>query len=240
MDISIIEKFNKNIKTLNLTLDKHQIDQLITYKNLIQETNKVLNLTGIDDDEGIFVKHFYDSLLISPMIPAKASLVDVGSGAGFPGVVLAIARPDINVTCIEPIRKRTNFLDEVKEKCGLNNLTILNARAEDVIDEYRESFDVASARAVAYLDILAELCMPFVKKGGSFIAMKGSKGIEEYEESKKAITILGGGEAKFYGDNYDELGNRYNIVIDKINKTPQKYPRSYAKIKKMPLSGRNV
>lgn len=225
-------------KDIDLNLDKEQIEKLTTYKNMIQETNKVLNLTAIDDDEGIIYKHFLDSMLISPYIPIDSSLVDVGSGAGFPGIVLAIVRPDIQVTCVEPTTKRTNFLKDVVNSCELNNVTIENARAEDIIDVYREKFDVATARAVAYLDILSELCLPFVKVGGSFLAMKGSKGEEEYDESKRAIRLLGGEEPIIHHLDHPNIGERYNLEIRKTSKTPRLYPRSYAKIKKTPLSGR--
>lgn len=232
------ETFIKNITALNIVVSEDMKQQFLTYKNLIQEVNKVLNLTGIDDDAGIFHKHFYDSLLISPLMESNKSVADVGSGAGFPGIVLAIARPDLQVTCIEPTTKRTQFLSRVVSECGLKNVIILNARAEDVIDELRESFDYATARAVAYLDILSELCIPFVKVGGTFIAMKGQKGLEEFDDSLKAIQILGGILDTSHRFSDDVMGERYNLEIKKIKSTPNRYPRSYAKIKKEPLSGR--
>lgn len=229
-------EFYESIKQIGIVVSDEMKQQFLLYKNLIQEVNKVLNLTGIDDDEGIYLKHFYDSLLISPLINSGANVCDVGSGAGFPGIVLAIARPDIMIVCIEPTTKRTAFLERVVLECGLKNVKILNQRAEDIIESYRESFDVATARAVAYLDILAELCMPFVKVGGTFIAMKGSRGIEEWDEAKKAVKILGGKLRKSHEFNDDIMGVRYNLEIEKIAKTHKKYPRSYAKIKKTPLS----
>lgn len=229
-------EFYESIKHLGIVVSEEMKQQFLLYKNLIQEVNKVLNLTGIDDDAGIYLKHFYDSLLIAPLIKTNAKMCDIGSGAGFPGIVLAIARPDISVVCIEPTTKRTNFLERVVSECGLKNVVVLNHRAEDVIEDYRETFDVASARAVAYLDILAELCMPFVKVGGIFIAMKGSRGIEEWDEAEKAVKILGGKLKKAHEFNDAEMGVRYNLEISKIVKTHKKYPRSYAKIKKTPLS----
>ncbi|QIK69054.1 16S rRNA (guanine(527)-N(7))-methyltransferase RsmG [Erysipelothrix sp. HDW6C] len=233
-----LEEFITQLEPLGIVASPKQKEQFLTYKNLIQEVNKVLNLTGIDDDAGIYHKHFYDSLLIAPAMKPQATLADIGSGAGFPGIVIAIARPDIHVTCIEPTTKRTNFLSRVVEACNLSNVTILNERAEDVIVNARESFDYATARAVAYLDILSELCIPFIKVGGVFLAMKGARGLEEYEESKKAITILGGELLRTHEFNDDVLGERFNLEIVKIKNTPKKYPRSYAKIKKTPLSGR--
>lgn len=233
-----LEQFIKAVEPLKIVVSSEMEQQFLTYKNLIQEVNKVLNLTGIDDDEGIFHKHFYDSLLIAPMMDMNTSVADIGSGAGFPGIVLAIARPDLTVTCVEPTTKRTQFLSRVVSECGLKNVIILNARAEEVIDELRETFDYATARAVAYLDILSELCIPFVKIGGHFIAMKGQKGTEEYETSLKAVHKLGGDLIETHKFEDSVMGERYNLVIKKVRSTPKQYPRAYAKIKKSPLSGR--
>lgn len=233
------KEFYKAVQDLGIVVSEPMKQQFFLYKNLIQEVNKVLNLTAIDDDAGIYHKHFYDSLLISPLIKENTTICDIGSGAGFPGIVLAIARPDIHMTCVEPTTKRTNFLNRVVDECGLKNVTVVNERAEDYISEKRESFDYSTARAVAYLDILSELCLPFVKIGGVFIAMKGQKGLEEYDVSKKAISILGGSFKASHKFEDDVMGERYNLEILKNKKTPNKYPRSYAKIKKTPLSGRN-
>ncbi|NMB18855.1 MAG: 16S rRNA (guanine(527)-N(7))-methyltransferase RsmG [Erysipelothrix sp.] len=226
---------DKRFNNLDVFVD---VDKFDIYKNHLQEVNKVLNLTAITDDEGIYLKHFYDSLLIEKHIPKNASLCDIGSGAGFPGLVLAIARPDLKVTLVEPTLKRCNFLNEVIELLDLNNVIVLNERAEDLANDYREEFDVVTARAVAYLDILSELCLPLVKPGGLFVAMKGAKGIEELNISKNAIRILGG-NVQVIDELYDEdLGSRINIVVDKTANTPGKYPRNYGRIKKTPLSGR--
>ena len=231
-------EFYQAISNLGIVVSETMKQQFSLYKDLIQEVNQVLNLTAIDDDEGIYLKHFYDSLLIASFLKEGTSVADVGSGAGFPGLVLAIARPDLTITCIEPTTKRTNFLSRVCEEANITNVIVLNERAEDIIDQYRETFDYVTARAVAYLDILAELCIPFLKVGGMFIAMKGSKGLEELEVSQKAIAIL---NAKFQVSTFfdDEiLGERYILEIEKIGKTHKKFPRNYAKIKKTPLSGR--
>lgn len=232
------EIFYKTLPELNIKYSTVMEEQFEIYKEKIKEVNKVLNLTAIDDDEGIYLKHFYDSLLIHESIPKNATVCDIGSGAGFPGIVLAIARPDIHITCIEPTTKRTQFLLDVVEACKLENVTVLNKRAEEAIIEYRESFDVATARAVAYLDILCELCIPFIKVDGLFIAMKGSKGQVELEESFKAIKLLGGEYESADHLEHDILGERYNLKIRKISPTPPKYPRNYGRIKKTPLSGR--
>ena len=231
-------EFYQSLEALEIVVSDSMKQQFLMYKNLIQEVNQVLNLTAIDDDEGIYLKHFYDSLLIEKLIKKEAKMCDIGSGAGFPGIVLAIARPDITITLIEPTTKRTNFLERVVEECGLKNVIILNERAEDVIEDRREYFDVVTARAVAYLDILSELSLPFVKIGGRFIAMKGSKGLEELEVSQKALSILGGELVSAHHFSDHSLGDRYNLEIVKTSKSPKKYPRTYAKIKKTPLSGR--
>ena len=223
------------IKTLNIDVN---FEQLELYKQHIQTVNQVLNLTAIVDDEGIYLKHFYDSLLIEKYLDKNISFCDVGSGAGFPGMVIAIARPDIKVTLIEPTLKRCNFLNEVIALLDLKNVTVLNERAEDAVIDLRESFDVVTARAVAYLDILSELCVPFVKINGLFIAMKDAKGQEELEFSKKALKKLGAEIETVENLNDEIMGERMNILIRKTTPTPLKYPRNYGRIKKTPLSGR--
>ena len=220
------------IKTLNIDVD---FEQLELYKQHIQTVNQVLNLTAIVDDEGIYLKHFYDSLLIEKYLDKNISFCDVGSGAGFPGMVIAIARPDIKVTLIEPTLKRCNFLNEVIALLDLKNVTVLNERAEAAVIDLRESFDVVTARAVAYLDILSELCVPFVKINGLFIAMKGAKGHEELEISKKALKKLGAEIETVENLNDEIMGERMNILIRKTTPTPLKYPRNYGRINKTPL-----
>lgn len=229
------ESFIETLASLNIVVTETMKQQFLGYKNLIQEVNKVLNLTGIDDDAGIYHKHFYDSLLIAPFLKANSTLIDVGSGAGFPGMVLAIARPDMTITCLEPTTKRTQFLSRVASECGIKNVIIVNGRAEDVIEDYRESFDYATARAVAYLTILSELCLPFVTVGGTFIAMKGQKGHDEFDDASKAIQKLGGKLVTMHRFADTVMGERFNLEIAKIKATPKQYPRPYAKIKKSPL-----
>ena len=232
------QMFIERLAELKIVVSDEMKQQFLVYKNLIQEVNQVLNLTAIDDDEGIYLKHFWDSLLISPLIKNEASVCDVGSGAGFPGIVLAIARPDLEIVCVEPTGKRADFLKRVKVECGLKNITVVNDRAEHYVAIKRESFDVVTARAVAYLDILSELCIPLVKIDGVFIAMKGAKGLEEWQESRQAVKMLGGTLEDIHHEEDEIMGMRYNLIIKKTSKTKKKYPRSYAKIKKTPLSGR--
>ncbi len=224
---------------LEIVVSSKMRQQFLTYKNEIQRVNQFLNLTAIDDDQGIYAKHFWDSLLISPMIPEKQLLCDIGSGAGFPGIVLAIARPDLEIVCVEPTGKRANFLKDVVEICDLENVRVINDRAEHLKEE-RERFDIVTARAVAHLDMLSELCMPLVRVGGHFIPMKGAKGMEEYRISEKAIKKLGGNLVDIHHEQDALLGSRFNFKIEKIRPTAKKYPRSYARIKKTPLSGRKL
>ncbi|AMC94545.1 16S rRNA (guanine(527)-N(7))-methyltransferase RsmG [Erysipelothrix larvae] len=226
------------LEKLGIEVDENKRDNLLTYKHLIQTVNQVLNLTAIDDDEGIYLKHYYDSMLINPLIKKGSFVCDIGSGAGFPGLVLAILRPDITISCVEPTLKRCNFLNQVIQACHLSNVTVYNERAEDFVKKHRELFDVCTARAVAYLDILSELCLPLVKVGGLFIAMKGASGEQEYAVSQKAITLCGGELKAVHKEFNETLGTRINLEILKMCKTPPQYPRTYGKIKRAPLSGR--
>ena len=233
------EQFYKELKTLGLLENALMTQRLEMYKEHIQKINRVLNLTAIDDDEGIYLKHFYDSLLINSELESGMSLCDIGSGAGFPGIVLAIARPDITMVCVEPTGKRSDFLQRVSTELKLLNVEVVNDRAEHIAINRRESFDCVTARAVAHLDILSELCIPLLKVDGIFIAMKGQRALEELEVSQIAINKLGAVLVKENYHNDAELGLRYNLEFIKNRKTPKQYPRSYAKIKKTPLSGRN-
>lgn len=233
------EAFYQACLELGIEVTEAMKTQYETYKSLIQSVNQIHNLTAITDDEGIYLKHFFDSLLISPYIPSGSHLLDVGSGAGFPGMVLAIARPDIHVTCMEPTTKRSDFLEQVAKACQLPNVVVVNERAEDAVVRLRESFDVVTARAVAALDMLSELTLPFVKVGGLFLAMKGMKGNEEVDQAAFAIKTLGGKVIASDAFEDEHMGKRYIVTIEKIKGTPKQYPRSYAKIKKTPLRGRH-
>lgn len=226
--------FWTQLHDMDLVVSERMKQRFLHYKALIQEVNQVMNLTALASDGDIFAKHFYDSLLIASLIKTGSTVADVGSGAGFPGLVLAIAREDLEITCIEPTTKRTRFLERVVQECQLDNVTIINQRAEDM-QQHRERFDVVTARAVAPLAILCELSIPLVTVGGRFIAMKGSKGNEEAQHAAKAIRTLG---ARIFAIHYhrdETLGERINIEIIKEKTTPAQYPRLYGKIKKSPL-----
>lgn len=210
-------------------------DAFNDYMSLLLEWNEKMNLTSITEPEEIIEKHFYDCLLpiFSNLIDGK--VIDVGSGAGFPGLVFAIVKPEAHITLLEPRNKRCTFLNEVIQKLGLTNVEVINERAEDYGKIHREIFDVATARAVAPLNILAELCIPFVKQGGNFIAMKGTQWKEEYEEAKNAFKELGCGEGNIIEEELPSGATRCLLSFSKVRSTPNKYPRAYGQIKKKPL-----
>ena len=212
-------------------------NQLNIYKNLLLEWNEKINLTAIKDENEIFVKHFEDSLTILNAVDIKpnSTLIDVGTGAGFPGMVLKIARPDLNVTLLDGHKKRFLFLEDLQSKLNLN-CENLHLRAEEAAkkEHLRESFNIATARAVAKLNVLSELCLPFVKKGGFFIAMKGPD-LEELETSANALKILGGKIEQIKSVKLSNGDERNLVIIKKISQTPAKYPRVSAKISKQPL-----
>lgn len=196
----------------------------IYFKELIEYNEKV-NLTAITEKEDVFIKHFYDSCLAQSLINKNAKVVDIGTGAGFPGLPLKIVRNDIDLHLVDSLNKRIVFLDSLKEKLNLKYSTT-HARAEEFCSNHRESFDVCVSRAVAKLNTLAEYCLPLLKVGGKFIAYKGSNIDEEIKESKKAIDLLGGKiiEIKKFMLPEDK-GERNLVLIEKISKTSSKYPR---------------
>lgn len=219
-------------------LDKIALDRLEVYANLLIETNKQFNLTAITQPEDVTIKHFADSLSIFKYndFALDSKCIDVGTGAGFPGLVMLCVRPDLKMTFLDSTEKKLKFIEKVVNETGLT-ADILHSRAEEAANNtaYREKFDFASARAVANLSVLSELCLPFVKQGGSFISMKAAASDEEINSAKKAIETLGGRiEKDNMFDLVDNLPRRI-IVINKISQTPSKYPRSYAKIAKSPI-----
>ncbi len=207
----------------------------------LAEANKIHNLTAIKDEKEVILKHFVDSLMISPFVPAGARVIDVGCGAGFPSLPLAIARPDVTVLGVDSTAKKINYVNETARTLGLDNLEAISTRAEELAHDkgYRESFDIATARAVASLPVLCELCLPFVKVGGFFVAMKAQNPEEEIAASLSAISKCGG---ELYKTVHKELRSdtgaidkRCLIIIKKVKATPDAYPRSYSKIAKKPL-----
>jgi len=208
--------------------------QFETYLNRLVEVNKVMNLTAITDPEEVYEKHFLDSCLISPHLKPGDKVADVGSGAGFPGLCLAIIRDDIEVTLIEPTAKRCQFLSDLIQTLDLKNVWVINDRAEN-LSCTREFYDVVTARAVASLAILLELCVPLVKVNGLMIAMKGQKALEELDEAKAALSLLKLRCVNAEPVTLPTAGHRYNLIFKKDQKTELKYPRAYNQIKKKPL-----
>lgn len=218
--------------------DQAVLDSLYIYYEMLYETSKVMNLTTIVELEEAYIKHFYDSLLMSKVVDLtkELTLADIGTGAGFPGLVLKIVYPNLKVTLIEPIGKRCKFLQSVIDRLELKDICVVNERAEDAVKKYRESFDIVTARAVASLNILSEICVPFVKINGLFIALKGSSYQEEIDNACQAVGKL---KVKLTKKVLLELplklGERSILVYKKTESTPNIYPRLYAKIKKNPL-----
>lgn len=170
------EELKQESSKTGIILNDEMIDKLDKYADLLKEWNEKMNLTAIVEKEEVIEKHFFDSLLLLNYVDKCETLADIGTGAGFPGMVIAIAKPEIKVTLIEPTGKRCTFLETIKKELSLDNVEIINQRAEECVSIYREMYDVVTARAVANLQILAELCIPFVKINGKFISMKGSLG----------------------------------------------------------------
>ena len=232
------EKMIINVDKLGINLSEIQLKQFYSYMNLLIEWNKKINLTAITEPDEIILKHFVDSLTISKYISDGTNVVDVGTGAGFPGIPLKIVRQDVDITLLDSLQKRINFLDEVINELNLEKITTVHSRVEDFgkNKKYREEFDIATSRAVANLATLSEYLLPLVKVGGKVISMKGSLIQEELENSKNAIKILGGQIEKV--DEFDLPNSdisRNIVLIDKIKNTSNRYPRKAGEPSKKPL-----
>ncbi len=238
MDIK--QQLIEGAKVLNVELTDKQADQLMRYKELLVEWNEKMNLTAITEDMEVITKHFLDCLTVQSSIDLAQvkSLVDVGTGAGFPGLVLKIAFPNVHITLIDSLNKRLKFLQHVIDELGLTGIECVHGRAEDLGKNkaYREQFEVCASRAVANLAVLSEYTLPFVKKGGYLIALKGQKLDEELAEGEKAITILGGTIDKLVDVvvPYTDLNHRI-AKIKKVKETPKKYPRKAGTPAKSPI-----
>ena len=209
-------------------------EKLTRFGELLMEKNKVMNLTAITEPEKVAHLHFLDSLAVLQAADCREkSIIDVGCGAGFPGVPVAICEPSAKVTLLDSLQKRMNWLSEVLPSLDVD-ANIVAARAEEYVTTCRETFDICTSRAVARLNVLAELCLPYVKLGGKFLALKGAMAQEEAEEAKAAIKTLGGEIKEIY--EYPVLDAVHRIVIiEKVRYTPRQYPRAFAKIKQKPL-----
>ena len=230
--------FKEDLKKINIELTNEAFLNFEEYDKFLVEYNEHVNLTAITDYDGVYYKHFYDSLTLSLALDVTKpiNLVDVGAGAGFPSIPNAIVFNNLNVTIIDALNKRINFLNELIAKLKLNNAKALHARAEEYAAFHREEADVVTARAVARLNILAELCIPLVKVGGLFVAMKSVESEQEFLEAKGAIKTLGAEHLKTISVELpNQMGHREILVFKKVNKTPSKYPRQFSQIKNKPL-----
>ena len=230
----------KDALSFGITLSDQQLSQFYTYYELLIEWNEKMNLTAITDFEEVIKKHFLDSLSIGRILKqdSSVSILDIGTGAGFPGIPIKIAFSDTQITLMDSLNKRVNFLNEVICTLGLEKIDAIHGRAEDFAKKgmLRETFDICVSRAVANLSSLSEFCLPYVKKGGSFISYKSEKAMEEIENSKNAISILGGGEV--LSDTFLLPGTDFTrtlVKIEKIKETPAKYPRKAGTPVKQPL-----
>lgn len=199
------EDFFSILEKHGIVLSNRQIEQFEVYAQMLVEWNQKMNLTAITDLDEIYEKHFLDSILPSFDVPLKGSFCDVGAGAGFPSIPLKIVYPDLKITIVETLGKRITFLNALCEKLELKDVECVHARAEEYAKDHREYFDIVSARAVANLTMLSELCIPLVKIGGIFLSLKGANAQEEYDKAKKAISLLGCKENK-------EMKNTYRMV----------------------------
>ncbi|WLS85110.1 16S rRNA (guanine(527)-N(7))-methyltransferase RsmG [Lactobacillus apis] len=226
------EQFVQELSKRNFKLSEKQINQFNQYFTSLIEANQHVNLTRITEENDVYLKHFFDSitplLMFDEFFKSGSNLCDIGAGAGFPSIPLKIIKPEIKVTIVDSLGKRLTFLQELVDKLDLKDVTLVHGRAEDVGQnkQYREQFDLVTARAVANMAVLSEYCLPLVKKGGSFIALKGPKADDELKDSQKAITTLGGkvSEAEELQLPYSDE-ERTLILVQKVKMTPKKYPR---------------
>jgi len=231
----------QGLQELNIPITEEKLRQFGVLKNLLIEWNEKINLTAITESEEVDIKHFVDSAtcLATGFIKDGASVIDVGTGAGFPGVPIKILNESLNITLLDSLNKRIKYLEDVVNKLGLKNVKLVHSRAEDggMNKLYREKYDIALSRAVAAMNVLCEYCLPFVKVGGYFVCQKGPAYKEELENATKAIETLGGRlkEVKSY-----KLPNRdithYIIIIEKVKETPTKYPRKAGKPASEPIN----
>nr|WP_294529236.1 16S rRNA (guanine(527)-N(7))-methyltransferase RsmG [uncultured Blautia sp.] len=239
-----LTSFEKGLEQLSITLLKEQKQQFLTYYEYLVEKNKVMNLTAITEYEEVITKHFLDSLAVvktscfKPEELAGKRLIDIGTGAGFPGIPLKIAFPELDILLLDSLNKRINFLNEVTEMLGLTKINTVHGRAEDYAKqkEYREQFDFCVSRAVANLSTLSEYCIPFVKQGGCFISYKSGNVDQELIQAEKAVKILGGQREDVVRFSLADTDmDRSFVVIRKAKPTPKKYPRKAGLPSKEPL-----
>lgn len=232
------EKLKMYMNKINIEISDRQIEMFFCYMNLLLEWNGKINLTAITEPEDIILKHFVDCATILKYIKEEDKIIDIGTGAGFPGIPLKILNEKLDITLMDSLNKRINFLNEIINKLDLKNIIAIHARAEELArnKKYREKFDIATSRAVANLSTLSEYMLPFVKREGMVISMKGSNIEEEVKNAKKAIKVLGGEIEKIDNFNLANTNNIRNIIIiKKIVKTPKEFPRKAGKPAKEPI-----
>lgn len=232
-----IKELQKEAKILNIVCDKKTSQLFYQYMNLLLQWNEKINLTAIKQPIDVLQKHFIDSMTIEKYIKEDDSVIDIGTGAGFPGIPIKLIKPSTNITLVDSLNKRINFLEEVIKSKGLTGIIAIHARAEELGQgKNREKYDVATSRAVASISVLAEYMLPLIKVGGIAICMKGSTIEEEIEKGKKAIKLLGGEIQKTEEITLPNTDMKRNlIIIKKTKKTPEEYPRASAKMAKSPL-----
>ena len=240
MSIEKLNQLKEDALSFGVSLSNEQLSQFYTYYDMLIEWNEKMNLTAITDFDEVLKKHFLDSLSIGRILKqdSKLSILDIGTGAGFPGIPIKIAFPNTEITLMDSLNKRVNFLNEVIITLGLDKIEAIHGRAEDFAKKgmLRENFDICVSRAVANLSSLSEFCLPYVKVGGKFISYKSEKAMDELEASKNAISILGGGNV--ICDTFLLSGTDFSrtlVSIKKIKETPAKYPRKAGTASKNPI-----
>ena len=230
------DTLKRGLEAMSIPFDGEALARFRTYYDLLEQRNRVMNLTAINGEDEVAVKHFLDSAAVLLRFPLSGkSAVDVGSGAGFPGLPLKILVPELKLTLLDAQQKRVDFLADVCAALGFGDVQCLHARAEEAA-ALRERFDYALARAVARLNVLGELCLPFVKVGGAFLALKGPAAEEELQEAQRAVQLLGAKSEEVFDYALPGEDMRHNIVVlRKTAPTPKQYPRRFAQIKKSPL-----
>lgn len=239
MDV-IQEAFVKRLEEHGISLNEKQLHQFERYFEVLVDWNERMNLTGITEREQVYTKHFYDSVSLAFYVDMGKvnSLADIGSGAGFPGIPLKICFPHLRLTIVDSLNKRITFLKHVAEELGFDQVEMIHGRAEEIARKqpYRDGFDLVTARAVARLAVLNEFCLPFVKTGGQFAAMKGSEPAEEIQEANRSLKELKGKLHKVHSFSLPvENSARHIVVIDKTGNTPARYPRKPGTAAKTPL-----
>ncbi|WP_042220870.1 16S rRNA (guanine(527)-N(7))-methyltransferase RsmG [Oceanobacillus manasiensis] len=234
------EEFATALKEKGIELTSYQLEQFATYFQTLIEWNEKINLTALTDEKDVYLKHFYDSISAAFHFDFNGPMhvCDIGAGAGFPSIPIKICFPELKVTIVDSLQKRIGFLNHLASQLELTDVAFYHDRAEDFgkNSNFRESFDIVTARAVARMSVLSELCLPLVKKGGVFIAMKGSQALEELSTGKAAVELMGGEMSDTFSFTLPkEDSERSIVVIDKVRKTPKKYPRKPGTPNKEPI-----